>query len=58
LEVGILSQLIGAKRSIDRTWCCDSCKQAAMGKHKTHEGAVQAVRLGHGSRLAESPQKT
>jgi hypothetical protein len=56
--VGILSQLIGAKRSIDRTWCCDSCKQAAMGKHKTHEGAVQAVRLGHGSRLAESPQKT
>jgi len=57
MEVGILSQLIGAKRSIDRTWCCDSCREAAIGRQKSHEGAVRGLRLGHDSRLAESPQK-
>jgi len=55
--VGFLGQFVGAVRPIERTWCCDRCRE--WEARKGREAAVmQGSRLGHNNRrLAESPQK-
>jgi hypothetical protein len=55
--VGFLNQLMGAMRPTDRTWCCDRFREGAVNYGYSSQVAVQGLRPGHGSRLAESPQK-
>ena len=56
--MGFLGQFIGALRPTDRTWCCDRCKQGAVGAHTVRGVDTQRLRPGHGSRrVAESPQE-
>ncbi len=52
--VGFLGQFFGAVRPIDRTWCCERCREWSVRKGRE---TVVVQNWGGNRRLIESPQK-